>query len=586
MGAGASGIDIACLVVAADEGVMPQTREHLEIMAILGMKSGVVALTKADLVEPDVLALAHEEITELLSGTFLEDGAVVPVSAKTGAGLPELLRAIDRCVEQTAERPRGEVFRMFVDRIFTVAGFGTVVTGSVLGGSVRKEDTVHLLPGDKELRVRRLEHHGREVETVSAGDRASMNLVGLDRRDFERGMVVADRRLRTTMLVDARLRFFDHTRPAGLWSQGLFLLGTYEAQARVHGIDRDAIRPGETALVQIHLPSPCVIQVGDRFVLRSTSNDLTLGGGEVIDAAPLHHRRRPTELVERLQRIAEGKLPELVAAEVRKRVRPVGEESVAVDMNVSPDEVAAVVDAGMPGDIMVLQTERGRYLTTKSAYERLAAGAVKAIEAYHRRNPLDEGGSTVEELVGKLNLTPDSTGHEVLRTILRRLEEAGAVKRVGHTRALASHDVTISAELAEKIEVVEGYLRGSGLQTPLASELAAVARQNGIEEREMKRILRYLAGSRRVYEIEGSYLHASVVDPLRDRLVAALEKRPAGMRVAHFRDLIGGNRKICLLLYALFDREGITEREGDVRVLTDEGKRRAREKARSYGADR
>ncbi|MBD3317731.1 MAG: selenocysteine-specific translation elongation factor, partial [Chitinivibrionales bacterium] len=575
MVAGASGIDIACLVVAADEGVMPQTREHVEIMSILGMKNGVVALTKADLVDADVLGMARDEVRELLEGTFLYKAPVVPVSAKTGEGMEDLRAALDDCVDYTTERPRGEVFRMFIDRVFTVAGFGTVVTGSVIGGMVKTGDTVYLLPPEKDLRVRRLEHHGQEVAELSAGDRASMNLVGLNRGDFERGMVVSDRRLRATTLVDAHLRLFDHARSLGLWSHGIFLMGTYEAQARIHSMDKDGIQGGDTAIVQVHLPEPCVAMAGDRFVLRGTSSDITLGGGEIIDPAPLHHRRRPPGLIRRLQRIAEGKLPELVAAEVRKGIRPVSERTLATEVNVSLRELASIIDTDMPDDILVMRAERERYLTTTTSCNRLSEAAIKAIAAHHRRNPLNEDGATTEELLGKVGMAASPEGHEALNTILMRLEQAGKIKRVRHTWASAEHRVTISPELKRRIEAVEGYLKGCGMQTPLTAELERIARKNGTDDREMRRILRHLVGTRTVYDIDGVYLHATVVDVVRKKLLGALMKRPRGLTVAEFRDLIGGNRKICLLLYTLFDREGITERRGDVRIPTDKGKRQA-----------
>jgi len=244
---GASGIDFALLAVAADDGIMPQTREHLQILEVLNVRAGLVAVTKIDLVEPELADIAVEEVNELIEGTFLTGCPIVKVSSATGEGIDALKDAIVDVAGGLEDRPAGEIFRLFVDRIFTVAGFGTVVTGSVIGGALSVGAKAYLLPGAKELRVRRLERHGKETEIVRAGDRASLNLVGLDREDFQRGMIIADRPLRSTTMIDARLRLFEHARSLELWSRAIFHLGTYEQQVRVHLIDHDKLMAGEAA---------------------------------------------------------------------------------------------------------------------------------------------------------------------------------------------------------------------------------------------------------------------------------------------------------------------------------------------------
>ncbi len=572
MVAGASGIDFALMVVAADEGVMPQTREHLQIMQVLGIRDGVVALTKADLADNDMLEMAGEEAAGFVAGSFLQNASVVAVSSVTGQGLPSLGEAIACCAARVTQRPRGEVFRLFVDRIFAKSGFGTVVTGSVLGGALRTDTPVYLLPGAKQLRVRRMERHGHEVSEVSAGDRASLNLAGLEREDFKRGMLVADRPLHPSTLLDCLLKLFDDARQLGLWSQATFLLGTFEAQARIHLLDKERASGGETALVQIHLPSPCVAQAGDRFVLRSTSSDITLGGGEIIDSAPLHHRRRTSKLAASLERIARGKLPELIAMTVRNRHAACSHITLADALNASADEVASAAAGGIAGDIVVRRRGDVYYLMAGEAFDRIRKSALDTIAAFHRRNPLVETGRTVEELVGIVGITPGSDGEVMLRLMLEELRQEGALKAVAHTWALADHSVTIADDLKEKVTEVESFLESAGMQTPLMSELGEAASRQGIDQRTLGQILRFLTKSGRVHAVEGNYLHSSVVDRARAKLLPALAARPEGMTVAQFRDLVSGNRKICLLLYALFDSEGVTERRGDVRVITEKGR--------------
>jgi len=580
MVSGACAVDFALLVVAADEGIMPQTREHLQILQVLGIKKGIVAMTKCDLVDADVMEMAIEEVRELTAGTFLEACPVAQVSSVTGAGIEELKQQIAAMEATVAERPAGEIFRLFIDRIFSVSGFGTVVTGSVLSGRIRTEQKAYMLPGARELRVRRLEHHGRQVDEVAAGQRASMNLVGLNREDFRRGMVIADRELRESVLVDAQLTLFQHGRPLDIWSQEIFLLGTYEAQARIHLVDRDRLAAGQTGIVQIHLPQPVAVISGDRFVIRSSSSDITLGGGEVLDAAPLHHRRRPPELVENLQRLTEGRLRELIAAETRKHPGGISHRALAAILNVAAAEIEAEIGRALPDDIRRYDAGGVCYLIGDAQRRRLADTVSRTLETFHRRNPLLDEGRRTDELLGMLGLGQNADNEQVLRLVLDELCRDGALKKVGNTYALASHSVTLSPAMTRQISFVEGYLKKCGLQVPLVTELTAEAARQGIDEPSLRQVLRYLVGKRLAYAAEGSYVYAPLVDDIRRRLLEALRKNSGGLTVAQFRDLIQGNRKLCLMLLAIYDGEGVTSREGDVRVITDKGRAVLAEAAR------
>ncbi len=569
---GASGMDFALLVVAADGGVMPQTREHLRIMEVLGVKSGLVAITRIDLTDRDIVDMAEEETRDLMRGTFLDGCPIVRVSSITGEGIPELKSAIQQVAEKVSNRSVGEVFRMFVDRIFTVKGFGTVVTGSVTSGELTKEDNVYLLPGKgKELRVRRLERHGREVERVVAGDRASVNLVGLDREDFKRGMVISDRILRSSRLVDCRLETFDQARSFALWSQVVFHLGTFENPARVHLIDKDRLAGGETALVQVHLAEPCVFQHGDRFVIRSSSSDYTLGGGEVIDAVPLHHRRRPEKLISSMKDVARGDLHLIVASEIRKRHAVMTHSSVADDLNVSPDDVLEMVGNDSSGAIVSYPADATTYLVVAEEDERMRGVVMKRLEGFHKRNPLLEGGRTAKELTGVLGLDQQSAAAGMLPLMLARMESEGLLKKVRHSWAIASHKAEVDAEMQKRVDVIEGYLKKCEMKVPLMSELTAIAARIRMEQDEMNQVLRYLVSSGRAYFFEGEYLHASVVDGCRSLLVDRLRDNKGGLTVGAFRDLVKGNRKICLVLLGVFDSEGTTKREGDLRILARRG---------------
>ncbi len=572
MVAGAGGIDFALLVVAADSGVMPQTYEHLQIMDILGIRGGLVAITKTDLVDEEIAEMAGEEVREALAGTFLESAPVLRVSAKTGEGLESLRKEIAHQAGSIRSRPAGEVFRMYVDRVFSVKGFGTVVTGSVLSGELSTGDTAFVLPKGDALRVRRLEHHGKEVTTVRAGYRASINLAGLEYGESERGMVISDRELRSTALLDAELRLFDTARPIDIWSNAIFHLGTYEAQVRIHLLDTNRAQGGDTCLVQIHLPVPCVMQAGDRFVLRSTSRDMTTGGGQVIDPFPLYHRRRPSHLIETIRTVAQGSLRELIATQIRKRPVAVSAAEIADMLNVAESEVrSAIIDQDtetvksyVVGDSMLLMTPELDKEWKKAVLRRLSA--------HHKRNPLVATGRSVGDIAGAMGRANDRATERALQGIIETLREDGKVKLIDGTWALQAHEPALDGKMRERLDATESLFRSYDMKAPLMNDIMEWAGEQGMDEGVLRNILQYLADHGRLHAIEGTYLHSAVAMKVRRRLLEALDKNPKGLTVAQFRDLIGGNRKICLLFYSLFDREGITEREGDVRKITRAGR--------------
>jgi len=568
MVSGASGIDFVLLVIAADSGVMPQTREHLEIMEILGIKQGIVVLTKTDLVDDEFLELCELEVREFLKGTSLSQAPLIRVSSKTGAGIEELKEAIGRMAATVDDRPADGVFRLYVDRIFSVSGFGTVVTGTVIGGTLRKDALVTLHSRTpKELRVRRMERHGEEVPEVRAGDRASLNLVGLDRSDFERGMVLSDRVLKETSLVDATLRIYPGGGRLGTWSQVVFHTGTYEEQAKIHLINKNRLSPGETGLAQIHLRSPSFLQRGDRFVIRNSSCDSTIGGGEVIDASPLHHRRRPERLVQEMELIAQNKLPELVSAAVKKSSRPLTVKEVAFDLNVSPETVGQLAEAKALRNVAVFDTREGIVLATQSWRENLRQGILKAALEYRKHNPLADKGIDLDELRSVLKLEKRPSMNDIILSVVASLVEKKRLRECDKTWLLFEDSGSVDDGVARHVSLVEDYLKTCGMQTPLINQIKNLADKEGIGERELRTILHHLTTTGKVIKVEDQFIHRSVVDACRSRLVDKLKQQTEGIKVCDFRDLVSGNRKICLLLLAHFDAEGTTVRNGDYRFL-------------------
>ncbi|MFH1874520.1 MAG: selenocysteine-specific translation elongation factor [Pseudomonadota bacterium] len=567
MVAGASGLDLAMLVVAADEGVMPQTKEHLEIMQALKIKKGLVALTKIDLAEKDVALIAEDEVKNLVQGSFLENCPILQVSAQTNEGLDQLKIEIAKLAGQVDLRESGEVFRMFVDRFFNAKGFGPVVNGTVLSGQLKPEDKIFILPANNnQFRVRRLEQDRQEVNQISAGCRASLNLVGLDLKEFRRGQIISDRFLPDTNLVDAKLTLFKNNKQLELWSRVNFHLGTFETEARVHLLDQNELKSGNTAVVQIHLDKSCVIMPGDCFIIRNTSKDLTLGGGEIIDAAPLHHRRRQPQLIATIIKRASGALTEFIAHEVNKRCGPISSLEIADSLNVSSAKIQEVL-AELPLDILCFPGQEETILIPKTKAISFEKKLLKTIAAAHRKNPLDPKGKSIPELKGILGLNKRLVEERFLNLLCQKMEQAGQIKLVAHTWALKEHEVKLEKDFEQKIAAVEKMLKAYQMQTPLMSEMLPQAAKLGLDEERFKQVLHYLINQNKVYKIEDNYVHAEIVDTCREKFLQTLAKEKQGLTVAEFRNLIQGNRKISLLLLSQYDQEKVCYRQGDRRLL-------------------
>ncbi|MBW6516032.1 MAG: selenocysteine-specific translation elongation factor [Candidatus Cloacimonetes bacterium] len=571
--AGASGIDFVLLVIAADAGIMPQTLEHLRIMGMLGIKKGMIVITKTDLVEHEYLQLITEDVAELVKGTFLEKSPIINFSAVTGEGLPEIIAALEGIESEILPRPNDEVFRLYIDRVFNITGFGTVVTGTVQSGHINKDSKLYLLPKAEKVRIRRLERYGKEVSELTAGDRGSINLAGIDRSKITRGMLVTDRVLQDTKLVDVKLSLFPEGGELPLWSQCIFLHGTEQFEVRVHLLDTDKLQSGNESIAQIHFKNSLYACYGDRFVIRNSSADKTIGGGEIIDVKPLHHRRRTAKLLSNLQRILLGNLEELIAAEVRKNVNPLSIEYLAGTFNKPVSELLKIVDSSLPEDIVVVSSQDELFLQEQKRYIKTRNKIINNLTTYHKNNPLEETGRSFDELMGLYGKDRDEGLEKYIEIVLADLVSQKQLKKVDNTWTLYTHNVKFSEELANQVYFVENYLLDSGMKTPLMSELLPAAEKKGIDEKLLYQILKLLVYRKKAYRIEDNYIHSDIVDKCRIKLLESLLNKKEGITVAEYRDIISGNRKICLLLLARFDGEGITIRKGDYRIITEKGRK-------------
>lgn len=558
MVAGATGIDAVLLVVAADDGVMPQTREHVAIIDLLGVTDGVVAITKKDLADEEMVELVTDEVEELLEGTGIEGAPIVAVSARTGEGLDELLRELDTVAGRVRAGQATLPARLPVDRVFTIAGAGTVVTGTLWNGTVSRDDTLEVLPGGTRARVRGIQVHGEPVSSAHAGQRVALNLAGVEKNDLARGDVLAEPgTLTVTDRFDALVRWLPDSGRALESGESLEVHhGTTHVPGRVLLMDGDSLAPGESGLAQVRLDQPLAPRYGDRFVLRAPGPNQTLGGGEVLDVLP---PRRTTLLPSEralLDSLVEHDVGRAAVLFVEARRFPMSEAEVARALGVPEAPVAEALRAS---DLARLEADTTRYVpaATVDAY---VADITDRLLAFHEENPKATGIST-KALLDRVDprLPP-----RVFDALLRIAAEQDAATVEGGT---VRHPDAASAaieELAALEESVSAELARAGLSPPSPQEIAA---RLGTEPGLVRKALNLLADKGRAVRVGSDmYFDAAVLGEARERIRTYLVSE-GEMLAKEARDLLGTSRKYAVPILEYFDSQGLTVRDGDVRRL-------------------
>jgi len=579
MVAGAFGIDIVLLVVAADSGIMPQTTEHLKIIEMLGVKHGIVVLTKIDLVDDEMLELAQMEIAEFLEGTNFENAPVVGVSSVTGKGMDNLVGKITEIIPEIEERKNTDYFRMYIDRIFSVKGIGFVVTGSVLEGEIITGKDVFLLPGkSKKIKIRNIERHGETVSKVFCGDRAALNLSGLKSEDYKRGMVLSDKQIEETSMIDATFTLFVINHELGLWSKVIFYSGTFECAARIHLLDKDTLKSKETAIVQIHLNKPAILVNSDRFIIRNSSNDLTLGGGVIIDTVPLHHKKRTVRLIENLKDLVEAtlnsdKLFNLIKIELKKENIPVFAEYIADKLNKSMEEIMEECRDNNDDSIHVCLSSAKHILISKDAHKDYHNKVLETLEQWHQKNPILEEGLDTKEFYGKFGFTKNEAGKFYLEVLMDQILKDGLIKKVGNTYALAEHFVQIDPKTQEQLDLLENVIKGVGMDILNEERIEDLALSENIKKDRLKMMLKYLARQKKLVFFQGDYLHCSVVDKSRRILLNDLKDKERGINEKELRFLLNGTKKFIKLILGILIKEGVVYQKTFYVMLSNKGKK-------------
>lgn len=576
MAAGAGGIDLVVLVVAADEGVMPQTREHLDICRLLGVPRGVVAITKSDLLPElgaDWLPLLEADIRAAAKGTFLEEAALVPVSARTGEGLPALVAEVARLAREVPERPADGPLLLPVDRAFSLKGFGTVVTGTLLSGAVAVEDEVVLSPpGQGRLRVRSVQVHGQPVQRALAGQRTAVNLPGIEAQTIARGQALVHAGVvPVSHALDVELTLLAAApKPLRHRAKLLLHVGTAQVQAAVSLLDRAELAPGATALAQLRLAAPAAALPGQRFILRGFAvlegRGKTLAGGRVLAVAVRRRRRgRPAETAQ-LEALAKGD----VEARLTAVLASAGPAGLAADAllgrtALSPKALQGALERlGAKGGAVLFDREKRAYVAGEVA-RALAGRLVEAVKAFHASHPLATGISR-EELRGRL---PPITDARLFARLLAQLVEKGELVTEADQVRLPSHRAASGAAGGALKATVTAALVKGGLTPPWLSELPGLVRAAPEEVAAVLKLLLAEGGAVRVSS--ELYYDAGAIQGLRERLVAQLKARRE-ITTQEFKDLVGATRKHVIPLAEYFDREKVTLRVGDKRVLRGEGR--------------
>ncbi len=559
--AGAGGIDLLMLVVAADESIKPQTREHFDICRLLAIPRGIVAITKSDLVEPHLLDLVKLEIEELTRGSFMEAAPLVPVSAFTGSGLDDLKRELSRAAESAPTRDPGRHLRLPIDRSFAVKGFGTVVTGTLVSGSVGLEEEVELYPTGRRLRVRGLQSGGKTHERAVAGQRTAVNLAGIDHSEIKRGMVLAPPGIfEPTDRLDARVTLLPSARPLRNRARARFHQGTVETTAEVILLDRDDVASGESALAQLRLGEKTLLLPGDRFILRQFSPAATLGGGVVIDAKPTRHRRRDVSVAGHLKTIENGNREEVLRAVIEATPNGLAAGEIVARTGWLESEIAESASKLTEQGHLRIITENLLMVAAAHSVTNCTAALRAAVEAHHRENPLLPGIPRQE-----LRAKAGNPGAELFETSLRDLLQAGVLAISGDLVQRTGRTVELTPEETRAKELIEKAFEQAGLAVPSVDEALG---KLPVEARRAQKILQILLREKVLVKISGDLVfHRAALAHLRKLIAEYRRARGSRLPIPAFKELTGITRKYAIPLLEYLDRERVTQRAGNERVI-------------------
>jgi selenocysteine-specific elongation factor len=563
MVAGVGGMDMVMLVIAADEGVMPQTREHLDICRLLGVKRGVVVLTKSDLVDSDWLGLVTEEVRGFVAGSFLEGAPVLPVSSRSGNGIDQLKEALRILANEVDQKRNDGAFRLPVDRAFTVPGFGTVVTGTLLSGQVRVGDEVELFPSGISTKIRGVQAHGSKTDIGYAGQRLALNLQGVDINQAERGNVVAPRGIyRSTRTVDVEIVCLKSApRPLKHRSTLRLHSATYEVSAQVILLDRTVLEPGESSFAQLRLATPVLLLNGDPFVLRSYSPSQTVGGGTILDPAPARRRRRSADAVALLESMLLGDEAEMAERLVATSLLSgISFQDLILRSGLSAKRLDAALSLPLSSGRIIQMVRDPRIFLGRDSFHKLCEILLNRIETYLANNPIKEGISR-EELKTRIPARSDSRFFGQCLQYLEHEKKVEADRDQVRLPGRSGGAVENNADIQQKLEEI---LISSGAEPPTVKELCELL---SLQDKTVIEHLSLLVRQGRAVKVKNDLFYSPAPLQVISETTIAYLRDKGEITPAEFREITGLSRKFMIPVLEYFDSLKITVRAGDKRFL-------------------
>jgi selenocysteine-specific elongation factor len=553
--AGIGGIDLVVLVIAADEGIKPQTREHFDICRLLAVRRGITVLTKSDSVDAETLEVVRLEAEDFLSGSFLDSSKspIVAASSLTGAGLADVKNALARVASEATTKDSKALVRLPIDRVFTMKGFGTVVTGTLVSGTIHKEEELEVLPTGKRVRVRGVQVHGASADQAIAGQRTALNLAGVTTEDLARGMMLAPPdTFQSTTRVDVQLSLLPSANPLKEGARVHFHAYTMETVAEVRLYGAKQLKPGKEAFAHLRLAAPTLLLPGDRFIVRQFSPVITVGGGVVLDAVSAAGKHTPEQVIEFLLTMRDGSLQQVIAARVaRSGVAGLALNDLPTHMNIRP------------GDALKLAAQAGlivcdQVLISPAAFDMGKTELIRAIQAFHDVNALVAGISK-QELRERTRLGP-----EVFNRALTTLSAEKRLEIAGEFVHLPGRGVVMKDEEAESKKIIEQAFASAGLKVPSLREVLAGVK---VDKLRAQKIVTLLLRDKVLIKISDELVfHQTALADLRQKITALKPATPR-IDVARFKDMTGVSRKYAIPLLEYLDRARVTKRVGDERVI-------------------
>ncbi|QNO15215.1 selenocysteine-specific translation elongation factor [Alkalicella caledoniensis] len=559
--AGVGGMDLVLMVVAADEGVMPQTKEHLNILQLLNVKKGIVVVTKKDIVDDELLELVVEDIKDAIKGTFLEKSPFIPVSSVTNEGIEELKAEINKYISnaQIQSKSAKDFFRLPIDRVFSLKGIGTVVTGTLKDGTISVGDTCVVYPGERQVRVRQIQVHGEQVDTAFPGQRSAVNLTGIEKEELSMGdLLTTFAYLKPQNKVNCILRILDHAPELDSGTIVRFHWGTEETYGRAVLLDRDTLLPGESCYCQLRLEKEVVVARGDSFVIRSMSPVDTIGGGTVFNSTSKRIPRYNMRVIKNMEINEIGETQEIILEGIKQYgIRGITFGELAQDLQINRREIEEVIPKLKIEDKIVDIKDDNIVLMEKSHYNNLTSKILAILSEYHVKYPL-RIGMDKEELRSKLG---SKYSVKLMVSILKKMQLENLVEMEGLYVSLKGFQISLSGKELALVNQALSLLKESQFKPPNREDINIPVN-----------LLEYLVRKGDVLIIGDIPFHKDVVNEGISEVIAYLKENPQGMELSQIKDLLGTSRKYIVPILEYYDGLGITKRSGDVRILGVKGR--------------